>query len=104
MSLTRHAVIPGETLIGWRNSPCLHFRQIVVATVSSLFGLLNIADPYADACAAIQARTSLTFQHVTREEILIGLGNKPFATIRQRVGEEKGSGAGTSGRFGLCTS
>jgi len=59
---------------------------------------------YTAACAAIHARTSPTFQHVTRIESLMGFGNMPLATMRQSVGAEKGRGAGVSGRFGLCTS
>jgi hypothetical protein len=63
-----------------------------------------MASPYAMACAVIQARTSLTFQHVTLSDSLIGLGNVPAATLRHNVGALNGSGAGCSGRFGLCTS
>jgi hypothetical protein len=56
------------------------------------------------ACDAIQARTSLTFQQVTRCESLNGCGNVPALTLRQRVGAENGKSAGRPGRFGLCTS
>ena len=59
---------------------------------------------YTVACAVIQARTVPTFQAVTRWDNLTGAGNVPAFTLRHRVGAEKGSGAGVSGRFGLCTS
>jgi hypothetical protein len=55
-------------------------------------------------CAVIHARTSLTFQHVTRSDNLMGLGKVPAATLRHRVGALNGNGAGCSGRLGLSTS
>jgi len=63
-----------------------------------------LGQTYIAACANIHARTSPTFQQVTLVESLIGLGNWPFATKRQRVGAEKGKGAKLSGRFALFTS
>lgn len=55
------------------------------------------------ACAVIQARTSLTFQAVTRALNLVGLGKVPAATLRHKVGALNGRGAGCSGRLGLST-
>lgn len=64
-----------------------------------------IATSYAWLCAVIQARTSLTFQAVTRALNLVGLGNLPNFTMRHSVGAEKGRGAmALSPFFGLRTS
>ena len=59
---------------------------------------------YRAVCALIQSRTSPTRQAVTLSANLNGFGNVPAATLRHNMGAEKGSGAGVSGRFGLCTS
>jgi hypothetical protein len=56
------------------------------------------------ACAVIQARTCPACQAVTRVLNLVGLGNLPNFTMRQRVGAENGRGAIALSRFfGLRT-
>lgn len=65
-----------------------------------LLGLIVIIiTPYTAACAVIQARTSLTFQQVTRSDSLIGLGKVPAATLRHNVGALNGRGATTLSAF-----
>lgn len=81
-------------------------RPLALVASAAFFVVVGcvMAIPYTAACAAIQARTAPTLNAVTRSDSFIGLGNVPAFTLRQSVGAEKGSGAGESGRFGLCTS
>ena len=60
-----------------------------------------MARPYAAACAVIQALTVPTLHAVTRWDSLTGFGKVPAATLRHKVGAEKGSGAVPLVRLGL---
>jgi hypothetical protein len=62
--------------------------------------------PYAVVtvdCEFSQARTSPTRKAVIFAPSLIGWGKVPAFTLRHSVAPLKGSGAGRSGRLGLCT-